>query len=179
MICREELESGPLQHQVFKCKIRFWQYAAWHSLILNELLLSRISCVHNYVDIFTMTLVFVSWEPCTPTVFFPNSLVHMQPVMSHVCQTNIWWCNFKHKTRWPIENPNIKRVIIQWWKSFWTPHAIVIYWSPQVHFILVQPATLTHMLHIKCSIQLKTGCFSQTTSLWTHPECKNYKCTRI
>lgn len=110
---------------------------------------------------------------------FPNSLVHMQPVMSHVCQTNIWWCNFKHKTRWPIENPNIKRVIIQWWKSFWTPHAIVIYWSPQVHFILVQPATLTHMLHIKCSIQLKTGCFSQTTSLWTHPECKNYKCTRI
>lgn len=118
-------------------------------------------------------------EPVHTNSIFPSSLVHMQPVMSHVCQTNIWWCNFKHKTCWPIKNPNIKWVIIQWWKSFWTPHAIVIYWSPQVHFILVQQGTFTHMLHIKCSIQLKTGCFSQTTSLSTHPECKNYKCTRI
>lgn len=54
-------------------------------------------------------------------------------------------------------------------KSFWTPHVFAIVRISQVQFVLVQSST--HMLHMHCSIQHRSGCFfSKMTSPATHTE---------
>lgn len=46
--------------------------------------------------------------------------------------------------------------------------------SPQVQFILVQSPTLAQMLHLHCSISIRTACYSMMNwALAIHPEHKN------
>lgn len=58
-------------------------------------------------------------------------------------------------------------------KGFWTPHVLVMYC---IVLDAVYFSAFTHMLHVHCSIRLRTGCFSKMTlSLAAYPGYQNCK----
>lgn len=72
---------------------------------------------------------------------------------------------------WTLEDSFRPHTVVE--RSFWTPHALVVdcialrisLKSSSAVYSRPESPAFIHMLHVHCSLQLTTGCFSKVTSL--------------